>query len=391
MIFSCTVLITKRLCRGLSREVAYLRSLSGCKNTSPDAWSSHILRTISTSPGFHSSSDHHKPLKQWTLVVHPFSTVRVQLRCNISVQPLDPHTFPEANRAFITVHGTSADQGLKLDNFHVQYDDQNKELIILSERVNSNVSVELTTPIKSDLHITTQGEGNVKIQKMECDICRVLTERGHCVLQSVKGHQVVVQSAGGNVIGLGTIHGNVDVSTSGNSMVNIKKIQGTTMNVSTEHGPLKVKAIYAESTSVSSISGKIELGHLHGDATVQNKMGEVIVDGSNGHLNVSSTEGDIDVYVGQNGTAELHSKQGTISVRVPSAMTTGVSLTGASVEVSPEITLQQVEEETTDTNTTVTAHLNGKAEGERWIKARAEKGTVSLRTQSWFESLKLGN
>ncbi|KAG9339124.1 hypothetical protein JZ751_024155 [Albula glossodonta] len=312
MIFSCTVLITKRLCRGLSREVAYLRSLSGCKRTSPDAWSSHILRTISTSPGFHSSSDHHKPLKQWTLVVHPFSTVRVQLRCNISVQPLDPHTFPEANRAFITVHGTSADQGLKLDNFHVQYDDQNKELIILSERVNSNVSVELTAPIKSDLHITTQGEGNVKIQKMECDICRVLTERGHCVLQSVK-------------------------------MVNIKKIQGTSMNVSTEHGPLKVKAIYAESTSVSSISGKIELGHLH--------------DGSNGHLNVSSMEGDIDVYVGQNGTAELHSKQGTISVRVPSSMTTGVSLTGASVEISPEITLQQVEQETTDTKTTVTGEL----------------------------------
>ncbi|KAJ8386941.1 hypothetical protein AAFF_G00165380 [Aldrovandia affinis] len=318
------------------------------------------------------------------------STVRAQLRCNISVQPLDPHAFPDSNRAFITVKGTSADQGLKLDNFHVQYDDQNKELTILSEKVNSNVSVELTTPIKSDLYITTLGEGNVKIQKMECDTCRILTERGHCVLKSVKGHKLHLQSSGGNIIGQGTIHGNVDISTSGNSMVNVKKIQGSSMNVSTEHGPLKVKAIYAEFTSVSSISGKIELGHLHGDATVQSKLGDVIVDGSTGHLEVSSQEGDIDVYVGEHGTAELHSEQGAISVRVPASIRAGVLLSGVSVEISPEITLHQVEQESTNTYTTITALLNGEAVGEQWIKAQAKKGTVNLRTQSWFESLKLG-
>ncbi|KAJ8382051.1 hypothetical protein SKAU_G00028290 [Synaphobranchus kaupii] len=351
----------------------------------------YIGKAISTSPCFHSSTELNKPLKQWTLVVHPFSTVRVQLRCNISVQPLDLHAFPEANRAFITVNGTSADQGLKLDNFHVQYDDQNKELTILSEKVNSNVSVELTTPIKSDLYITTLGEGNVKIQKMECDTCNVLTEIGNCVLQSVKSHKVLVQSVGGNIICLGTIHGNVDISTSGNSMVNVKKLQGTSMNVSTEHGPLKIKAIYAEYTSVSSASGEIELGHLHGDATVQNKLGNVTIDGSNGHLKVCSQKGDIDAYVGQQGTAELHSKQGAISVRVPASMRAAVLLSGASVEISPEITLHHVEQESTNIYTTVTALLNGKAEGEQWIRAHAERGTVSLRTQSWFESLKLGH
>ncbi|KAJ8268951.1 hypothetical protein COCON_G00115580 [Conger conger] len=313
------------------------------------------------------------------------------LRCNILVQPLDPHAFPGANRAFITVNGTSADQGLKLDNFHVQYNDQNKELTILSEKVNSNVSVELTAPIKSDLHITTLGEGNVKIQKMECDTCRVLTETGHCVLQSVKSHKVLVQSVGGNIICLGTIHGNVDMSTSGNSMVNIKKLQGTSMNVSTEHGPLKVKAIYAESTSVSSASGKIQLGNVHGDATVRSKLGDVIVDGSNGHLEVWSQEGDIDAYVGREGSAELRSKQGSISVRVPASMRAAVLLSGASVEVSPEISLHQVEQESTNTYTTLTALLNGKAEGGQWIKAQAERATVSLRTQSWFESLNLGD
>ncbi|KAJ8262081.1 hypothetical protein GJAV_G00161960 [Gymnothorax javanicus] len=381
MIFSCMVLATKKLC-GI---------LSVSKKWSSIGGFSHTFRTISTSPRFHSSTELNKPLKQWTLVVDPYSTVRVQLRCNISVQPLDPHAFPEANRAFITVSGTSADQGLKLDNFHVQYDDKNKELIILSEKVNSNVSVELTTPIKSDLYITTLGEGNVKIHKMECDTCRVLTEIGNCVLKSVKSQKVLVQSVGGDIICLGTVHGNVDISTSGNSMVSIKKLQGSSMNVTTEHGPLKVKAIYAESISVSSTSGNIVLGHLHGNATVRSKVGDVVVDGSNGYLKVFSQDGDIDAYVGEQGTAELLAEQGGISVRVPASMRADVLLAGASVEISPEITLHKVEQESTDSYTTLTALLNGKAEGGQWIKAQTETGTVSLRTQSWFESLKLGN
>lgn len=38
----------------------------------------------------------------------------------------------------------------------------------------------------SDLFITTHGNGNVQVKKMECDICKVQTERGNCLLHSVK-------------------------------------------------------------------------------------------------------------------------------------------------------------------------------------------------------------
>lgn len=79
---------------------------------------------------------------------------------------------------------------------------------------------------------------------MECDICKVQTEKGDCVLHSVKargfavrklalplenksqaakllgcvfycrfqGHQIEVKSKGGHFTGVGTIHGNVDIS-----------------------------------------------------------------------------------------------------------------------------------------------------------------------------------
>ncbi|XP_041110876.1 protein FAM185A isoform X2 [Polyodon spathula] len=369
------VAVTKSLYRGLCVEMVCWKALTGCKTTNcfPYALPLQSFRGLSTTRCFRELN---KPLKQWTLIVNPFTFVKVQLPCNVSVRPLDPHIFPKADRAFVTVNGTSADQGLKLDNFHVKYDEKSKELVILSEKVNSNVSVEVMAPIKCDLDIKTLGEGNVKIQKMECENCSVRTERGHSVLQSIKAHKVLVHSKEGNIICLGTIHGNVDVHASRNSLVQITKLQGTRMSISTEHGPLKAKYIYAESSSVSSTSGQIELGNVH--------------DGSDGCLKASTNAGDIDAYISQFGTAELYSQQGAISVRVPVSIKADVRLSGSAVDISPEIPLQEDDTFSEDGHTTLTAHLNGKAEGNNWIKAHAAKGTVSLKSQSWFESLKIG-
>lgn len=367
------------------------KSLSGSQKTLPNITSLLSPRTLSTSPCASTPKEVNKPLKQWTLVVNPYSKVRVQLTCNFSIRPLDPHAFPESNRAFITVHGTSADQGIKLDNVHVHYDDQSRELLILSEKVNSNMSVELTAPVKSDLYITAQGEGNVRIQKMECDVCKVQTEKGSCLLHSVKAHQVQVRTEGGAVTGGGTIHGNVDISASGDGAVDVKKIQGTVMKVSTERGPMKIKAIYAESITLASSSGCIQLGHVHGDATLKTDAGDVIVDGSNGHLQVASLRGDIDAYVGESGSAELTSQEGSVCVRVPSSMQAGLRLRGNAVEVSPELTLEDVERLSEHGQAYVTGHINGQVQEGRWIEAQAVRGTVRVKTQSWFESLKLGS
>lgn len=108
-------------------------------------------RTLSTSAPAQSQTHEgsKQPLKAWALSVSPFSTVHAQLGCSISVAPLDPHAFPEADRALVTVHGSDTDQELGLDHLHVQYDDQSKELLISAEKVNSSVSVDLAAPLKS--------------------------------------------------------------------------------------------------------------------------------------------------------------------------------------------------------------------------------------------------
>ncbi|XP_054632477.1 protein FAM185A [Dunckerocampus dactyliophorus] len=331
-----------------------------------------------------------RTLREWSLVVSPFSTVRARLGCSISVQPLDPHAFPEADRAFVTVHsGASTNCEEKdVDDFHVQYDEHGKELLVLAERDDSSLSVYISAPIKSNVVISTHGKGNIEVKNMECDICKVHTERGNCILHSVKGHQVEVRS-GGDVTGVGTIHGNVDISASGGSVVHVKKLQGTTMKLSTELGDLKVKAIYAESSCISSCKGKMELGHLHGDATVKNTTGDTHIDGSNGSLKVSSQSGDIDVYVGDGGSAEMLSQEGAVCIRVPSSLRAEVDLCGASVDVSHDVTLHQLQKNTTESQTRVTGYMNTDCPVEQRLKVTTERGSVSLRTQSWFESLKL--
>ncbi|XP_012735311.2 protein FAM185A [Fundulus heteroclitus] len=331
------------------------------------------------------------PLRQWALTVSPFTTVRARLGCSISIRPLDVHAYPEADRALISVHGTESDPKDSLEHLHVHYDELSQELRISAEKVDSNVTIEMDAPIKSNLFITAEGEGNVQVKKMECDICKVQTEKGSCLLHSVKGHQVEVKTHGGHVTGVGTIHGNVDISAKGDSVVSVKKLQGTKMNVSTEHGALKVKAIYAESSCVFSCSGSVELGHVHGNTTVKTECGDTVVGGSNSFLKVSSTSGSIDVYVGDSGTAELHSQDGAVSVRVPSSLRAAVSLCGASVDVGPEVPLQEERRNTSDGLITLTGYMNGEPPVEQWVNARADRGSVTLRTQSWFESLKLGS
>ncbi|XP_063052779.1 protein FAM185A [Engraulis encrasicolus] len=354
-------------------------------------------RRLSVKASLH--NDLGKPLKQWEFEVSPFSKVNVKLPCDLSVRPLDPHAFPEADRAFISVQGVNVNSDINLDDFKVQYCAESEELLIHGDDMTSNVTVELTAPIKSDIYVTATGEGSVSIQRMESDVCKVQTEKGNCTLASIRSHCVDVQAAGGNVTGLGTIHGNVTICGKEGSEVNLKKIQGSYMIVSTDQGQLKVKSIYAESSQVSSSAGEIQLGHIHGDAIVETDSGNVNVDTSNGALNIMTVSGNIDAYVGEKGSADLVTETGSVSVRIPASMKAGLHLSGVAVNISPDVPLQDAQQDTTDRGTTVIGNLNGESTGgprlqtsvgEQRITASAGKGTISLRAQSWFETLKLG-
>ncbi|GCB78754.1 hypothetical protein scyTo_0020143 [Scyliorhinus torazame] len=151
-------------------------------------------------------------LKRWTLLVDPFGSLKVRLPCDVTVRPLDPHGYPAADRAFVEL--ISPDQGANVDDVLVKYDKASKQLVVTSDHVGSDARIDLVTPVKFDLDISTFRKGCVKIKNMEGDNCYVETEKGHSILNSLKAHKVQVHSRGGKVICLGTIYGNVDIQTS---------------------------------------------------------------------------------------------------------------------------------------------------------------------------------
>ncbi|XP_004473460.2 protein FAM185A isoform X3 [Dasypus novemcinctus] len=240
----------------------------------------------------------------------------------------------------------------------------------------------------ADLYIKSSGSGCVKIKKFECDNCEIETEQGTSILQSVKSQKVRVQTKGGKVICLGTVHGNIDIHASDESTVTIDKLQGSSVNISTEDGLLKVKYLYTESSFLSSAAGDITLGSVHGDTMLQSQLGNIIIDSFSGSLK-ASTQGAIDVYVSQLGEVDLSSHKGSVIVKVPSSLQAHLQLSGKEIDVNSEIHIQEMAETHKEDCITITGLMNQTGKYGKRIKADAPKGTVSFRSQSWFQSLKL--
>ncbi|XP_078275838.1 protein FAM185A [Rhinoraja longicauda] len=370
-------------CRRASRAVL-LKEVPG---VSGHCFLRAVPRRPVSAPRSLSSKQKGTALKRWTLLVDPFSSLKVRLPCDVSVKALDPHGYPDADRAFVEL--LSPNQAENVDDVQVQYDKALKQLVVASEKVSGDARIVLVTPVKFDLDISTFNKGCVKIKQMESDNCYVETERGHSILNSLKAHKVKVQSRGGNVICLGTIHGNVDIQTSNKGVVDIDKLQGTTMSISTTTGTLKTKYIYAKSSHLSSSIGNIELGNIHGSVTIETEAGAVTIDSSDGNLNATTQQGDLDVYVSQLGIVNLLTQEGSITLKVPKALRAKLQLSGSVVEISPELQLQDINSKTEQGQQTVQGFLNGKGEGAHLIEAHTVRGMLNIKSQSWIESLKL--
>ncbi|XP_058045526.1 protein FAM185A isoform X3 [Ahaetulla prasina] len=295
-----------------------------------------------------------KLIKEWTLIVSPFGLLKARLSCHITVGPLDPHKYPDSDKVLVALKGWDSNPASDL---RVNYDEARKEVMIISNGVDGTSSVDVRTPVKFDLDIQTSGNGSVKIEQLECASCNVETEKGASVLKSIKSQKIDIRAKGGDVTCLGTLQGNTDISVSQESSVNVEKLQGSTINITSENGLLKAKYLYADSSFLTSAAGDILLGNVHGDITLETKTGSITV--------------------------------GSIILKVPATLQTSLTLSGTKVEVSPEIQLQDIQTASRENRVTVTGHMDQKDEKGKCIKAETQYGTVHLKSQSWFQSLKL--
>ncbi|XP_022410176.1 protein FAM185A isoform X3 [Delphinapterus leucas] len=295
-----------------------------------------------------------RTLKEWALLVSPFGRLRTRLPCSLAVRPLDPLTYPDGDHVLVAVSGV---EGGAVASLQVRYDEAQKEVAIVSDVIDPQASVEVNAPLKFDLNIKSSGSGCVKVENIECDNCKIETEQGTSILQSVKSQKLHIQTKGGKVICLGTVYGNIDIHASDKSTVTVDKLQGSSVNVSTEDGLLKAKCLYTESSFLSSAAGDITLGSVHGNITLQSKMGNITV--------------------------------GSVLVKVASSLQAYLQLSGKEIDVNSEVHVEEMDEAHKDDGIIITGLLNQASKHEKWIKADAPKGTVSFRSQSWFQSLKL--
>ncbi|NWI61730.1 F185A protein, partial [Calyptomena viridis] len=276
------------------------------------------------------------------------------------------------------------------DPVRVEHDEALGQVAIVADGVDSKAAVDVRTPVKFDLDIKTSGTGCVKIQKIECDNCKIETEKGTSVLQSIKSHKIDIRTNGGKVIGLGTLYGNTDICATEKGSVNIEKLQGTTINISTEDGLLKTKYLYAETASLSSVAGDIMLGSVHGKKeNLDTQVLFLFLDSSDGSLKASTNHGTIDVYVSQLRKVDLKSQKGSITVKVPASLKAYLELSGRKVDVSSEIQLKETQSASKDDHVTISGHMNQRDETDKWIKADTQNGKVYLKSQSWIQSVKL--
>ncbi|NXK04104.1 F185A protein, partial [Herpetotheres cachinnans] len=332
-----------------------------------------------------------RPLQEWALAVSPRGRLRVRLPCQVSVRPLDPQRYPGADRVLVAVSGAGGSpppRGRQRDRVRVEYDEALEQMAIVADGVDSKAAVDVRTPVKFDLDIKTSGTGCVKIQKIECDNCKIETEKGTSVLQSIKSHKIDIRTNGGKVIGLGTLYGNTDIHATEKGSVNIEKLQGTSINISTEDGLLKTKYLYAESSSLSSVAGDILLGSIHGKKEIVTNLA-AFEDSSDGSLKASTHHGMIDVYVSQLRKVDLKSQKGSITVKVPASLKAYLQLSGRKVDVSSEIQLKETQSVCKDDHVTISGHMNQRNETDKWIKADTQNGKVYLKSQSWIQSVKL--
>ncbi|XP_048952606.1 protein FAM185A isoform X3 [Canis lupus dingo] len=283
-------------------------------------------------------------LRAWALRVSPLGRLRARLPCHVTVRPLDPLAHPAGDRVLVALRaaegGARAPGGLRLERGGAP-----TEVAVVPDALDPGASVDVSAPLQFDLNIKASGSGCVEVQNIECDnYCRIETEQGTAILQSVKSKKLHVQTKGGKVICLGTVYGNIDIHASDKSTVTIDKLQGSTVNISTEDGLLEAKYLYTESSFLSSTAGDITLGSVHGDITLQSKMGNIVVDSSSGCLKATTHQGAIDVYVSHLGQVELKSHKGSILVKVAPSIQAYLQLSGKEVNVNSEVHVQEMTE-----------------------------------------------
>ncbi|XP_033120034.1 protein FAM185A-like [Anneissia japonica] len=369
-------------------------------------------RSYTTTSTETADNDQTAKIRSWAFELNnSFGKIISNTSFPMRVVPLNPIEFPSSDRIFVHLLLRSPISGDKLSNFikhtfkescsaDVSLNDDhvlaieggflNEEQVQNFDNNSLILGWYVEIPMSFDLHLKTTGLGHVCVEKFENQNCDLETERGDCVMKSLKTGQVTASTQGGSIVSVKSLLGNVSLTTRGEGEIKTGKIQGHVVKLTSEDGTITCSDIYANATTMQSESGDIITGNLHGECNLKSKEGNIKIGSLDGSLHSELTRGSLDVYAIRHKDIYINNSEGDIVVKVPNELKTYVELDGREITIPDKPQFADCTREQIEGKMKVTGVISHCANSNK-IYAKADNGKIKIKTLSWFDSLSFHN
>lgn len=250
----------------------------------------------------------------------------------------------------------------------------------------ANITVVAEIPVASDIRLETS-DGDVWLDDVEGTV-RLRTADGDVTFNSIRGPSISVVSADGDLSGSEVVGESVEIKTSDGD-IRADVIEASTVDLNTADGDVILGTVAGE-LALRTVDGDISVENADGrrismrtsdgeiritslraaESTLQSSDGSIFVRNAEGGLDVSTTDGDIEVGLVKPGAVSLRATDGDIVVSVDGGLPASVELWGTQVRVASSLEFSGRIERRSAEGT-----ING---GGELIRARAADGTVRV-------------
>ncbi|XP_071484973.1 protein FAM185A-like [Diadema antillarum] len=321
------------------------------------------------------------------------------------IVPTNPHDYPAADRVFVhllsssdTSLGGGATSGSEeiaqldskiledvINSVQCSLDEQGIHLTHKKLADVSSLAFIIEVPTCYDIQVSSSGSGHISVENLENEECSIDSEDGNVTLKSMKAAHVNIRSRSGDIMCVKALQGSGVIATGHQGKVTTDRLQGLDFEITTDAGAVHIKDIYSRTATVTSANGPITIQNMHTVCKIASTA-DVNVGCVEGVLSATLSEsGSFKGYLSRHDSAEIQTDKGNIEIRVPEECRSHVHLEAKEVDIDSALVFRSTKP--SDSHATI-GELNGGGE-EAKITAQTQEGSITVKTQSWFDSLGL--
>ena len=304
------------------------------------------------------------------------------IRCpsvSMSIKSINPHEVPNGDRAIVYLKNSDMDISAY---FSILYN-QATSVLAINERKLKDIdgnNISLCVQIPHNYNIDASAY-DVDIKEIEGDELIVLS-RSHCAFKKIKFLNNNITVSEGD-LKCEAIQGNGHVSV--HRDVNIGKIQ--TQNIFIESGrDINICDVYCETVQCKTTSGSINIKNLHGCSTVCTDSGSVMISSSVGNLDVSTTDGHINVNIENCDHAKIKSETGDVFIGLSDSVSAYIEAEASVIDIPEYLLFDGLKRHSSNGS----QYFEGKCgDGKSEISVVTSSGEIKFSRKNWFSNFQL--